>query len=198
MNPSRWKEPIRRNVTCDRRIFEIVLVMGWSFGEVFYEGYQSFLSKLMKEGSNKLGMAISKAARLDIIIDDLELEIAELEKKRDILQHLKSTYDNFEVVHMDDKQSLAILFRDVAAKFLESGEIVAYHTAYESRVEHGGSTHSIILSIYESIKSRSNGSGASEVITTIKNQHDSMWESNMIWNTLVDLNKDPLVVVNNG
>lgn len=173
-----FKHPVRRNVTCDKLIFEVCTALDLPYSDVFYEGYQSLLSKKLVSGDTTIGLASSSI--LDKIIQDLDENIRESTKKYEILKKIRSDQENLTTIP-DSKREMQILFHELAKKHLTSEEIAEYYRAAKIRINDGRSNSSVVKAVFSDIRSRANGSGA--ILTEIEKEQGHFRE-NLVWDFL--------------
>jgi len=180
------KQPARRMVTASLLDFEILSSLGYDYSEVFEEGRKAIFKKwLSNHVPPHIGMF--KISRMDLLIQDIEEDIADLQKVVSLLKETRDAQVALLKLPEGDRER-QIVFGELAGKHLTKDEITAYHQAFSRRIERGDSGSAVVKSLLQDIETRCNGSGG--IIKEIRKGTDSVYRENLVWNYLVEAVKE--------
>ncbi len=184
--PQKFKNPSRRMVTASSLTFEILGSLGYDYSDVFEEGRKAIYRKWMsKEIPPHIGMF--KLSRMDLLILEIEEEIADLQKIASLLKETRDAQAALLTFPEGDRER-QIVFGELATKYLSLDEIRGYHLAFIRRIERGESGAAVVKSLLSDIEKRCNGT--SGIIKEIRKERDSVYRENLVWNFLVEAVKE--------
>lgn len=152
--PRKYKKTVRRNISASNDTFDLLSSLGIDYSDVFERGKKAILDELFRP----LGVGITTLKRLDILIAEEEEAIENHQKRKSALEEIRTTQSNLLEIPEGDRER-QILFKEIAFKHLEPGEIRGYLKAYNAKYEQGENAENIITAIISDIQRRSNGSG---------------------------------------
>lgn len=177
----RFRNSIRRLVSAEREVFEIIDTIGWDYSEVFEEGYRSLLNRYSRsrtDGETPIGMF--RIAHFDLILEDLDQKIKQFQETRTII-HTAYQVQLTSTTVPEGKRELSNIFRDLADKALVVEDVTGYFNAAKARVSSGRSLDPVVKSVLKDIRT---ANGEHAAITEIEDCSDRAFRENLVWDWL--------------
>lgn len=186
MSHKKSKNPSKRIIQADEFTFQVCRSLGWSYSDVFAEGYTSLLGKTLKCRQNdEIPVGFLPITLMDLVIQDLDEKIRSMQETKKILEKVRESQSNLIILPKKDRE-IAIIFSELADKYLTDKEIEEYRRLMSIRIDRGDSCSNVVSSFLKDLTGRANGSGA--IISEISKK-DPTWKESIIYNYLTTRQK---------